>query len=102
MFFYVPPPLNPTLDISFKPEDSILNILKKGMIDNTTVQWSYSSFFERCGATYCTYTISGYQNIITIVTTSIGIASGISVVLQLLVPLLIHVGHWCLRHMSGK
>lgn len=98
----MPPLLNRTLDASFHPNDSITNLLARGMIDGKFKNWSYDLFFEKCGAMHCSYSVPGRQNIIIIVTSVIGIASGLSVALQLLTPLLFHLIRWCVKHFQGN
>lgn len=102
MFFFAPMALDSRLDISFKPSNSIFDILKQGMVDNMTVQWSYSSFFRQCGVTVCRYESSGRHSILRIITTSMGIISGLSVALQLVTPFVVHMIHFCLGHLLGK
>lgn len=98
----MPPLLNQTLDATFHPDDNITDILRRGMIDGKYSNWSYDLFFEKCGANYCSYSVSDRQNIIIIITSVIGIASGLSVALQLLTPLLFHIAHWCLGNLQSN
>jgi hypothetical protein len=72
------------------------------MLDELSRNSSYSSFFAECAANLCTYSIEGRKNIIIVVTSLIGVFSGLSVALQLATPFVVQVYDACLQHVNGR
>lgn len=92
--FYTPPLLTSTSGDSFNESSSLQTLLSTGFITSWPIKVNYSSFFAQCKAKTCTYSIYGRQSLPTIVTSTIGVFSGLSTVLKLLIPILVHVTYW--------
>ena len=72
------------------------------MIDQVSLPVSYPGFFSECAASNCTYSLNERQNIILIITSLIGIGSGLSVALRLVTPFLFHIVYWSLGLVQSK
>lgn len=100
-FDYTPSLLIPLSNSDFNESSSIKAIVESAFISNSSANISYSGYFSQCAAASCTYSIYGRQSIVIIVTSIIGVFSGLSTVLKLLTPLLVQVLYWCLHDLQG-
>jgi hypothetical protein len=98
---YLPPLLDRTVPSRFNTSTLILTIVENCLIEGWSQQVSYSSFFDQCYPSYCTYSVNELPDIIYIVTTLIGVLSGLNVVLKLLIPLLVQALYWCWGYVHG-
>lgn len=83
------PPLNNQLSINRTIEELIDNALDQ----QWTVNISYSSFFNECQPTSCSYSINQSKNILQIIITLLGLYGGLTVTLRSIVPFIIAFVH---------
>lgn len=57
------------------------------MIEKFNIPISYSKFLAVCSPAYCTYTVTERRNIIALISTLLGVFSGLNVAMKLIVPL---------------
>jgi hypothetical protein len=98
---YLPPLLKQSISSNFDSSTSLSDIIEQMMIEQWSSNISYSSFFTQCNPQYCTYIAIERSDIIGIVTTLIGIFSGLNVALRLLTPLVIRAIFWFKDHVHG-
>ncbi|CAF1102361.1 unnamed protein product [Didymodactylos carnosus] len=56
------------------------------MVEEWNSNASFSSYYKQCAPQECTYTYSGHNNVVYIVTTIIGLVGGLTKVLQVIIP----------------
>ncbi len=98
---HLPPLLKQSIVSNFDSSTLISNIVEQLMIEQWSNDISYSSFFTQCNPQYCTYMVTEQSDIIVIVTTLIGVFSGLNVALTLLIPLVIRTIFWFKGHVYG-
>jgi len=98
---YLPPLLNQTVPSQYNTSTLMLTIIENIMIEEWSKEVSYSKFFDQCHPSYCIYSVNERPSAIFIITTVIGIFSGLNVVLKLLTPLILRGIYWCWGHTQG-
>ena len=98
---YLPPLLDQTINSRYSPSTLILRIVENLMIEEWSKEASYSSFFDQCHPSYCIYSVNERPSAIFIITTVIGIFSGLNVILKLFTPLILRAIFWCWAYSQG-
>ena len=77
-----------SLDVSswFSPLDTMDNILIGMFVKYLITSSNYTAFYDQCQPTVCTYTMTERYQLIYIVTSVIGLAGGLTVILRILIP----------------
>jgi hypothetical protein len=73
----------------FTPESTVGAILDKLMVDAWNWSAVYADYFAACQPKECTYTVTGRNDAIYIVTTVVGLIGGLVTVLKFMVPRLV-------------
>lgn len=73
----------------FAPSASVRSLFNELFIERWFRQYDYEAFFRTCTVQKCTYTYTQRAGIVYVVTTTIGLFGGLTIVLRLLCPLLI-------------
>jgi hypothetical protein len=81
--------LNATKESRFYPNTTMETIIKSGFIEKWIEQINYSLYFNHCAPKLCSYTINNRFNIYYIMTAIIGVYGGLSIGLQLIIPIII-------------
>lgn len=90
-----PPLLNENAPSRFNTSTLISDIVKEGMVEKMNTSISYSSFIAACNPAYCSYTITEQRSIVALLTTVLGVFSGLNVAMQLIVPLVMKFVYQC-------
>ena len=98
---YLPPLLDRTIPSRYNTSTRILFIVENLMIEQWSKKALYSSFFDKCDPLYCTYSANERPNAIFIITTLVGIFSGLNIVLKLCTPFLLRAVFWCWANTRG-
>ena len=80
------PALNKSVQSQYNLTTSIENIAKHLMIENWNPFINYSSYYEQCQPTECSYTYTVKSDFIYIFTTIIALIGGLMTILQLIIP----------------
>ncbi|CAF3888420.1 unnamed protein product [Rotaria sp. Silwood1] len=92
--------------ITFKPKDTVNDLIMAAFIDQQIQMADYESYYTQCQPEMCIYTIDQKLHSVTLVNSVIGLLGGLSVVLRLLIPLLIKIIYGiyrlCLHRTRGK
>ncbi|CAF4413578.1 unnamed protein product, partial [Didymodactylos carnosus] len=83
--------LDLSIPSNYAPTTTIGDLLNMLMIEDWNLQTSYESCFNVCQPLSCTYTYSGHNGLIYVVTTTFGLIGGIATVLFFLVPLIVGI-----------
>ena len=78
-------PFNSLTVSRFAPTDSLSKILDQLMIEEWTIQFDFTRYYEACAPLSCTYTSVQRLNFIGVFTSLVGLTGGLSVVLRILV-----------------
>ncbi len=78
--------LNPNLTSRFYVNSTVSDIMNALMIENWTENINYSFYYNNCNPISCSYTIIKRFNILTVLTTILGLIGGLSVVLGIILP----------------
>ncbi|CAF2727328.1 unnamed protein product [Rotaria sp. Silwood2] len=70
----------------FLINSTVQALIDEAMVDSLTTEILFDSFYRQCSPTHCSYSYTNRFSFIFIITTIIGIYSGASFVLRLLVP----------------
>ncbi|CAF1135271.1 unnamed protein product [Didymodactylos carnosus] len=83
--------LDLSIPSNYAPTTTIGDLLNKLMIEDWNLQTSFESCFNACQPLLCTYTYSGHNGLIYVLTTTFGLIGGIATVLFFLVPLIVGI-----------
>jgi hypothetical protein len=83
----------------FSPHSLIGTILDDLMVESWNEKILYDEYYEQCAPEQCTYTYTSHNNPFQIVTTTVGLFGGLSVVLKLIVPLIVS---WIRKRMRRR
>ncbi len=70
----------------FYVNSTVSDIMNALMIENWTENINYSFYYNNCNPISCSYTIIKRFNILTVLTTILGLIGGLSVVLGIILP----------------
>jgi hypothetical protein len=84
-------PLNSTLSFPNVTVQSLMNVL---MVDRWDSSIAYDHYYAMCAPLSCTYVITDQGNPIYIITTIIGLCGGLTVALEVIVPVLVKIGRY--------
>ena len=75
--------------ISLSISTSINDLLENLFVENWTTSVSHMEYYNQCRPSSCSYSISTHNDIITILTITLGFLGGIQIILRFLVPKLV-------------
>ncbi|CAF1524142.1 unnamed protein product, partial [Didymodactylos carnosus] len=78
--------LNSSAQSQYDPNSTVDAILAQLFVEKWNSGASFSSYYEQCRPLQCTFTYSGRNNIVYIVTTIIGLFGGLTKVLLVIIP----------------
>ena len=73
----------------FPPHSLIGTILNDLMVESWNETILYDEYYKQCAPKQCTYTYTSHNNLFQIVTTTIGLVGGLSVVLKIIVSFIV-------------
>jgi hypothetical protein len=73
----------------FSPNMVVEEIVNEMMIETWGENINYSQYYEQCAPKFCTYFFTSRNNALYVFTTMIGLFSGLSVALRIIVPLIV-------------
>ncbi|CAF1405920.1 unnamed protein product [Adineta ricciae] len=76
----------------YRTDEKVEQMVDRLFIDQWTINRSYENYYDRCAATLCTYSYIEHFNIFYISTTILGVYSGLTIVLRILIPFLVRIG----------
>jgi hypothetical protein len=87
---------NMTFDILSSINQSGINekveqMVDRLFVDNWYINDSYANYFQQCRPLYCTYQFIQNFDIVYILTSVLGLYSGLTVTLKLIIPFIIHI-----------
>ncbi|CAF1094407.1 unnamed protein product [Didymodactylos carnosus] len=83
--------LDLSIPSNYTPTTAISDLLNMLMTEDWNSKTSFESYFNVCQPLSCTYTYSGHNDFIYVVTTAFGLIGGIATALLFLVPLIVGV-----------
>lgn len=78
--------LDPSSPSQFNTNSSISSFVAQMMVENWTNTSSHMAFYNKCKPSTCTYSYQGKHDLLTIITTIIGLLGGLTFILKLIVP----------------
>ena len=84
-------PLNQNTSSRFLMHDTVSTILNVGMVERFTYDYSAEAYYRECAPAKCFYTYKQYGSLLTVVTTIIGIISGLNSVIRFIAPRFISI-----------
>ena len=88
-----PEPLDKSKPSRFHPNASIQQLFGENMIEQVNVTKNFSSYYESCAPSRCTYSVKKRNNWIYIFTLFLSLCGGLNMGLRMLAPLLVQFGH---------
>lgn len=91
---------SPTIDIEamnytvlsrFKTNTTIQQIVDELFVEQWYTNVSYASFYEQCAPKYCSYTFTKRNNLVYIVSRTLGLYGGLTTSLRFIIPLIIKI-----------
>ena len=89
-------PLNSSELIRFSTDTTLGVIIDELMVDEWKWTIHYDKYYSVCSPTKCTYSITGTNSLIEIVTILIGLIGGLVISLRLIIPLLVRFVRWAM------
>ena len=83
--------LNSSILTSFQANDTLNTLFDRLMIEEWTMESDFEAYYQECAPTSCTYTLERRMDLGYVFTTIIGLLGGLSVSLQLLVPVVVYL-----------
>ncbi|CAF1130270.1 unnamed protein product [Didymodactylos carnosus] len=80
------PSMNSSAPSRYHINSTLNEIVSLLMVEEWNANASFSSYYKQCAPQECTYTYSGHNNVVYIVTTIIGLVGGLTKVLQVIIP----------------
>ncbi|CAF3159778.1 unnamed protein product [Rotaria sp. Silwood2] len=81
-------PLKMNINVNFKPNSTIQQLLDNLMVDEIFVDIAFDKYFTQCNPHHCSYVRSRRFDISFATNIIIGVYSGLSIILNLIVPLI--------------
>ncbi len=81
--------LDPTMPSRYEPNTTIDDIIAQLMVEQWTNTTSYKDYYAQCHPETCTYTYTGKNNWLVVVTATIGVFGGLARILKIVVPRLV-------------
>ncbi|UJR17612.1 hypothetical protein I4U23_004508 [Adineta vaga] len=86
---------NHSLVSSKHDNNSVINYFQNLFIENWSSNMNYSTYFDQCSSSICTYTTTGHTNLSYGITLFISLYGGLIIILRLIASYLIHVLFKC-------
>ncbi|CAF4177053.1 unnamed protein product, partial [Rotaria sp. Silwood2] len=86
--------MNSSVPSRFLPNDTISVMLSNLLIEEWQFNIDFDDYYAACAPASCTYTISGRLDIISIVTTNVGLFGGLSLSLRIIIPFVAQLIYW--------
>ena len=90
-------PLDGSLLLHFHPNTLIGSVIDELMVDDWSEYQIYEEYYNSCRPIECTFTISGQDSIIGIITTVIGLIGGLLTILKLTIPTSVTLIRWIMK-----
>jgi hypothetical protein len=74
----LPPLLDATIPSQYNTSTLLSVMINQLLVEQWSNSTDYGAFFDECAPEYCTYTVTERRKIIAIVTTLIGLVSGLN------------------------
>ena len=94
-------PLTATINGRIAPNRLLADIVSELFIEDWSDVIDFHAYYEHCAPEQCTYTYEGRFNKAHIIAAVLGVAGGLSVVLEILIPPTVKVCRRLLRHTRG-
>ncbi|CAF1630804.1 unnamed protein product [Adineta ricciae] len=88
-----PKPLNSSIPSRFLQNDKVSLIFDNLMVEQWITMKNFSNYYIACEPLQCTYTFTQRNEFIYVITLLIGLYGGLTVVLRILAPFIIKLGH---------
>jgi len=86
--------------ISYGLNETVQHMVDRLFADNWFINKSYDNYFQECGPSHCVYSYIQNFDIVFIITTIMGLYGGLTTLLKLIIPIIIHIILWFLRRRS--
>lgn len=84
-----PKPLNSSAHQSFRPTDTLLQILDQKMVDAWETAQSFDTYYAACAPVQCSYTFQTSKGFLYLITTLMGLYGGMIVAMRTVVSVLV-------------
>ena len=88
--------LNSSTPSQFSPNTTILSILEQMAVDEWNITPNFELYFNACAPAQCTYTVSQRFDLLYVISTLVGLAGGIMIILRLFISNIARVIVWIL------
>ncbi|CAF3727584.1 unnamed protein product [Adineta steineri] len=95
-------PLDSTLSSQYFPNTSTELIFNEIMIEEWNYSSPYSTYYQKCKPSFCSFTYKKKTSIIYIITIIISLIGGINVILRLFSPFIIKIIFKCIHRLKRK
>jgi hypothetical protein len=86
--------------ISYGLNETVQHMVDRLFVDDWFINKSYDNYFQECGPSHCVYSYIQNFDIVFIITTIVGLYGGLTTLLKLIIPIIIHIILWFLRRRS--
>jgi hypothetical protein len=80
--------------------ETVQHMVDRLFVDDWFINKSYDNYFQECGPSHCVYSYIQNFDIVFIITTIVGLYGGLTTLLKLIIPIIIHIILWFLRRRS--
>ena len=90
--------LNASIPSISRLNDTLSRIVHRLMLEEWTMASDFETYYGDCAPSYCTYTVDRRMDLAYVFTTTLGLYGGLSVSLNLLVPVIVYLIYRLLFH----